>query len=76
MDESRSGVEKPCGGCVHEPSITADEEGTVWGSDRDCETCIRMMGILKDNYQARPEVEKHPDRTKYANYDEEEREPV
>jgi hypothetical protein len=58
MDESRSGVEKPCGGCVHEPSITADEEGTVWGSDQDCETCVRMMGIPKDNYQPCPEVEK------------------
>jgi len=57
MDESRSGVEKSCGGCVHEPSITSDEEGTVWGSDRDCESCIRMMGIPKDNYQARQEVE-------------------
>lgn len=50
--------EKPCEGCVHEPSITADEEGTVWGSDRDCETCIRMIGVPKDNYQPCLEVEK------------------
>ena len=44
-------VEKSCKGCVHEPSITSDEEGTVWGSDRDCETCIRMIGIPKDNFK-------------------------
>ena len=60
MDESCLPVEKPCGGCIHEPSIVTDEEGTLWGSDRDCETCIRMIGIPsipKDNYQARQKVE-------------------
>jgi len=50
-----------CKGCVLEPILAVESESdgtmTIWGYDRECESCVRMTGVPQDKYQPRKERE-------------------
>jgi len=62
--------EKSCENCGHLVGWALPKPECDLFDDQDC--------VLNGHFHWKPraEAEKHPDRTKYANYDEEEREPV
>ena len=47
---------KSCNSCKHHDSWVVDEEGVVWGSDVECETCHRFQIGMGDNYEPKEKV--------------------